>query len=425
MLNAITLTDVGPAPGMDFSPVAPRVNLLTGDNGLGKSFLLDVAWWALTRSWPDELGALPHRGAGVTPMISFAYSGEVALTEDTCPFDFEAQSWRRKRGKPADPGLVLYARVDGSFSVWDPARYRSESKAGTLGDARGAIHLQADEVWKGRPEGAEERGGAFKGLLSDWLLWQARGGDPWRQLTAVLEALSPGPQEVLAPGDPTPVSIDGDEQPTLRMPYGQDVPLMAASAGMRRICALAYLLVWAWERHQRISTVMNRPVTREIIFLVDELEAHLHPKWQRRILAALLGVMDSLTGQADVPVQLIAATHSPLVLASMEPRFESDRDALWDLDLVDHEVTLKRVPWVRRGDASSWLTSDIFDLGAATSVEAEEALGRARALLLEESPEPAEVVAVDKALRQTLGDLDPFFVRWGWFVEKVTGGGAS
>ena len=25
--------------------LAPRLNLITGDNGLGKSFLLDVAWW--------------------------------------------------------------------------------------------------------------------------------------------------------------------------------------------------------------------------------------------------------------------------------------------------------------------------------------------------------------------------------------------
>ena len=29
--------------------LAPRLNLITGDNGLGKSSLLDIAWWALTR----------------------------------------------------------------------------------------------------------------------------------------------------------------------------------------------------------------------------------------------------------------------------------------------------------------------------------------------------------------------------------------
>ncbi len=34
---------------------APGANLITGDNGLGKSFLLDLSWWALTRHWPREV----------------------------------------------------------------------------------------------------------------------------------------------------------------------------------------------------------------------------------------------------------------------------------------------------------------------------------------------------------------------------------
>ena len=54
MLERLALNNVGPAPEMalDFRP---RVNLITGDNGLGKSFLLDMAWWALTRRWPREV----------------------------------------------------------------------------------------------------------------------------------------------------------------------------------------------------------------------------------------------------------------------------------------------------------------------------------------------------------------------------------
>lgn len=46
MLKSIHLKNVGPAPEMEME-LAPRLNLITGDNGLGKSFLLDVAWWAL------------------------------------------------------------------------------------------------------------------------------------------------------------------------------------------------------------------------------------------------------------------------------------------------------------------------------------------------------------------------------------------
>src|SRR5215470_8293501 len=54
MLHYLHLRNVGPAPEMRME-LGSRLNLITGDNGLGKSFLLDVAWWALTRRWPFEL----------------------------------------------------------------------------------------------------------------------------------------------------------------------------------------------------------------------------------------------------------------------------------------------------------------------------------------------------------------------------------
>lgn len=43
MLRSPTLYNVGPAREMK-AEFGPRVNLITGDNGLGKSFLLDMAW---------------------------------------------------------------------------------------------------------------------------------------------------------------------------------------------------------------------------------------------------------------------------------------------------------------------------------------------------------------------------------------------
>ena len=53
MLKQLKITNVGPANiELEF---ADRLNLITGDNGLGKSFLLDIAWWAMTRKWPAEV----------------------------------------------------------------------------------------------------------------------------------------------------------------------------------------------------------------------------------------------------------------------------------------------------------------------------------------------------------------------------------
>src|SRR5690606_33402144 len=135
---------------------------------------------------------------------------------------------------------------------------------------------------------------------------------------------------------------DPKRYPTLRMPYGEDVPVVHASAGMRRIIALAYLLIWTWEEHLAAAEVRGEKPAREIVFLIAEIEAHLHPQWQRRIVPALLKVMDALPGQHGSKVQLIAATHSPLVLASLEPFFDAKRDAWFDLDLERISTNLER-----------------------------------------------------------------------------------
>jgi len=61
MLKTLTLENVGPASYMQWD-FKDRLNILTGDNGLGKSFLLDVIWWSLTRTWPAEVNPLLTAG---------------------------------------------------------------------------------------------------------------------------------------------------------------------------------------------------------------------------------------------------------------------------------------------------------------------------------------------------------------------------
>jgi predicted ATPase len=54
MLSFLGLNNVGPAPELKMQ-LGSRLNVITGDNGLGKSFLLEVAWWALTQTWLQEI----------------------------------------------------------------------------------------------------------------------------------------------------------------------------------------------------------------------------------------------------------------------------------------------------------------------------------------------------------------------------------
>lgn len=68
MLERLELKDVGPVPELRFD-FAPRINIITGDNGVGISLVLDVAWWALTRTWAGY-PANPKRGSDTTGLRS-------------------------------------------------------------------------------------------------------------------------------------------------------------------------------------------------------------------------------------------------------------------------------------------------------------------------------------------------------------------
>lgn len=129
-------------------------------------------------------------------------------------------------------------------------------------------------------------------------------------------------------------------------------------------------------------------------------------------------MIDELTGDHRLQVQLIAATHSPMVLASLDPIFDPARDRLWSLDLVDGRVVLTLEPWRRRGDANAWLTSPSLDLAQPLSVEAEQAIARADALGRAESVSEQEIEEVDAVLRAVLGDTDPYWMGWRFFREQ-------
>src|SRR5690606_24908780 len=397
-----------------------RLNLITGDNGLGKSFLLDIAWWALTGNWPAEVNsrltsgriALPNdkKQDAVIDLEVLAVSGSKTGSRK---FDRSSQNWQRSQGRPIKSGLVFYAMSDGSFAVWDPERNYWRDKEDPAG-RQDAYVFTPKEVWDGLQ--ASDGNWLCNGLIRDWAGWQKENGRAFQSLQAVLRQLSPSAKEQIEAGPLTRISLtDARDMPTIKMPYGMDVPILHVSSGMRRIIALAYFLVWCWEEHLKAVELKGLEPETRVTFLIDEVESHLHPRWQRSVIPSLLSVMQQLA--ADAKVQLIAVTHSPLVMASVEPGFDAGTDKWFDLDLEQGKVVLRDRPFVRQGDASRWLTSEAFDLGSARSLEAEETLEQAAEILSEQVIDSELAKRLDAKLRTLLGDTDPFWIRWRYVGE--------
>lgn len=426
MLEYLRLQDTGPARELEMH-LAPRLNLIAGDNGLGKSFLLDVAWWALSGHWLSELNdgvsrSYPARPRNIRAEGAIEFStrpgSRVHATYTQIP-----EVWLRSSPDPELAGkgsLTLYAQADGAFAVFDPYRHVQDKGGSGL---RQPLLMTEYEIWNGR---RVARHGQYvpvcNGLLYDWSRWIAEDGTNAKVMASVLRTLSSIGDESSWFEVRRPVRYLPEDTrlvPTIRTSYAQSLPVLEASAAVRRVCTLAYMLGWAWSEHELAATAANRDPVTEIVLLFDEVESHLHARWQRTLLPSLLAITTCLV--ASPRLQLIATTHSPLVLTSIEPHFDDDNDKLFHLDFTDGTVQLAQLPWAKQGDATNWLVSDVFGLRQARSVEAEKAISAAQGLMRGDVDLPDGLSTrdlIDTELKRVLAGHDPFWPRWVVWTER-------
>ena len=105
------------------------------------------------------------------------------------------------------------------------------------------------------------------------------------------------------------LGVSEDEQglfPQFHTPDG-DIPLNVLSQGTQSIIQwLAHQLIGYAEYYDFPDDLEDMPG----ILIVDEIDAHLHPSWQRRIIPTLTKHFPNL--------QIFCSTHSPLMLAGLK-----------------------------------------------------------------------------------------------------------
>lgn len=421
MLQQLTLNHVGPVEELTME-LAPRINILAGDNGLGKSFLLDACWWTLTRTWASnplmpyntyrqEYFADPPTNKPTQSTITYKHSrtDNKIDHEYILPYMKHAQDWSTHPDiEIHTPNLAIYAMVNGNYAVWDTYRNRYAKQ---FSQEPEAYIIKQNELWHGNKY--------CNGLINDLVTWEHQLRIPFKYYKNTLATLSPDPNNALTPGDTVKVSVhDPTRYPTIDTHDGHRTPILHASAGLKRIVGMVYMLVWTWIEHKEACRIIGKSPIQDITILIDEPEAHLHPRWQRRILPALLTAINEMTEDLDVNIQLIAATHSPMVLASLEPDFNPDLDSVWELDRIDDKIQIQKFHFERMGDAASWLTSSVFDLGYAYSYKAEQALNNAMDIFRSKCTDPNRITEVEDQLKASLSATDPFWARWLFYKQQ-------
>jgi predicted ATP-binding protein involved in virulence len=108
------------------------------------------------------------------------------------------------------------------------------------------------------------------------------------------------------------------------------------------------------------------PLQTEAIFLLDEIESHLHPTWQRRILPAFQRLFPKS--------QIFVATHSPFVIASLNHGW------IHPLTLSDDGTAKVQNPvTASAGDSYISVVEDIMGLKEWYDPETEKLLAEFRA----------------------------------------------
>jgi predicted ATPase len=93
-----------------------------------------------------------------------------------------------------------------------------------------------------------------------------------------------------------------------------EVDIDVLSDGMKSIFALLGDMLFRFSLPYMNEEIMdvNAVLNTEAIVLIDEIDCHLHPKWQLNIIPSLRKLFPN--------VQFIITTHSPLVVKSVDPR---------------------------------------------------------------------------------------------------------
>jgi hypothetical protein len=192
VLRELHLRNTGPAPRLDVE-FAERLNVFTGDNGLGKTFLLDVAWWAQIGTWAGHAAA-PHRPgpAGTAPPAvpaTISWQRRDHELQFDRRLDPRTQQWERPDAQsilrePPPRSIAIYARVDGGMSVWDPLRNLWNSlpqvdfPRALVSNGRFCFHFSRESIANGLV-GLNEHP-ICNGMIHDWVMGRSPPTRPRR-----------------------------------------------------------------------------------------------------------------------------------------------------------------------------------------------------------------------------------------------------
>jgi hypothetical protein len=364
-VEAVRLENIGPFASLELS-LGTGATVLLGDNGSGKSSVLRAIALAFSGEGPevDRAARGLLRVGAKSGLIEVELEGEThraALDRDGAEVSVRAQLSPVAEGLWLGLGFpplrgVAAGQLDGP--VVEPS---VEPSVADL------MPLAANEV--------DDRLGDLQQWVINMAVRAESDSQDGRECGQMLETFF----ELVA--DLTPgvaFEFAGVEKKTWRVMVKTEDGTLALDQLSRGMTAM---FSWIGVLLRRLFQVYGEgpesPRLSHALVLVDEVDLHLHPGWQRLILPLLAKHFPN--------VQLIASTHSPLVVGSVP---EAN---LIHLQRVGGEI----VPRLLKEEFAGWrsdqiLTSSAFDLATTRDSVTEERMAEYHELMARDSLDPGE-----------------------------------
>ena len=348
-INHLTLTNFRAFEQAKFE-FQPRMNLLIGINGVGKSTVLDALRIALSRVLPKFTACIETRLSFSTDDIMIGHDQlavEVNFQVSEIPFICNVRrekSHKKVAIKPDSPQILqpiktaenqpLVVYFSTRRSILTEARLNPNRSLGNqsaaFADALTPRMLRLREFtdwWLVQekllgenPQLAQRRIDALNGAVSCFLDW----------CTDVRANRTSGKSKK------TTLLLDKD---------GITLNINQLSDGERGILALILDLV---QRLLQANPDLEDPLQDgKALVLIDELDLHLHPRWQRMVVQKLTNIFPNC--------QFIATTHSPQIIGEVQPT------GLILLKKEDAQVVVIQEGLQSFGLDSSWILKHLME----------------------------------------------------------------